>query len=277
MRPSYRRPSNVTPPPRSAVSTTPGATGPDLGLEAEIFWDRHKAKVLGALVLALAAILGYSIFLFMRASALASANAQLSAAKTIDELKKVVADHPASVVAGDAYLVLAQKQAEAREYEAAASSAQTVTEKYPDHPLVGAAWLAVGANLEAVGKLDQADLAYKTATDRPAADFAVPLALLARANLAKLRGNTVEARRFLDDVLARYPGSGPAMQAEQDKRFLRVVSTPPAAVPAVVNPAPAAAAKPDAAPVVVPAPAVVKPVLPAPKAESSPAVTPPAK
>lgn len=266
MRPSYRRPSNVTPPPRSAVSTTPGATGPDLGLEAEIFWDRHKAKVLGALVLALAAILGYSIFLFMRASALASANAQLSAAKTIDELKKVVADHPASVVAGDAYLVLAQKQAEAREYEAAASSAQTVTEKYPDHPLVGAAWLAVGANLEAVGKLDQADLAYKTATDRPAADFAVPLALLARANLAKLRGNTVEARRFLDDVLARYPGSGPAMQAEQDKRFLRVVSTPPAA-----------AAKPDAAPVVVPAPAVVKPVLPAPKAESSPVVTPPAK
>ena len=276
MRPSFRRSTNVTPPPRSAVSSKPGATGPDLGLEAEIFWDRHKAKVIGALVLALAAILGYSIFLFMRASALASANAQLSAAKTLDDLKKVVADHPTSVVAGDAYLVLAQKQAEAKEYEAAAASAQAVTEKYPDHPLVGAAWLALGANLEAAGKLDQADIAYKTVTDRPADEFAVPLALLARANLARLRGNTVEARRFLDDVLARYPGSGPAMQAEQDKRFLRVVTTAPAVVPAVINPVPAGA-KPDTTPVAVPAPAVVKPPPPAPKVESSPAVIPPAK
>ncbi len=230
-------------------------------------------KVIGALVLVLAAILGYTLFLYFRANALGSANAQLSAAKTIDELKKVISDHPSSVVAGNAYLVLAQRQAEAKEYEAAAASAKALTENFPDYPLVSAAWLALGANLEAAGKLDQADAAFKTASERAANDFAVPLALLARANIAKFRGNSTEARRFLDDVMARYPGSAPAMQAEQEKRFVRVVATAPAAA-AVVNPAPATP-KPDSPPAI--APVITKPVLPAPKSESTPAATPPAK
>ena len=226
-------------------------------------------KVIGALVLVLAAILGYTLFLYFRANALGSANAQLSAAKTIDELKKVISDHPSSVVAGNTYLVLAQRQAEAKEYEAAAASAKALTENFPDHPLVGAAWLALGANLEAAGKLDQADAAFKAASERAVNDFAVPLALLARANIAKFRGNSTDARRFLDDVLARYPGSAPAMQAEQEKRFVRV-----AAASAVVNPAPASA-RPDRTPEI--APVITQPVLPAPKTESPPAATPPAK
>ena len=274
MRPSIRRPANVTPPPRSAASPTPGATGPDLGLEAEIFWDRHKNKAIGALVLALAAVIGYTVFLSVRASALASANAALSAAKSIDELKKVITDHPTSVVAGDAYLVLAQRQSEAKEFEAAAASAKALTEKFPDHPLAGGAWLAMGANFEAAGKLDEADAAFKSAADRPAADFAVPLALLARANIAKLRGNPTEARRFLDDVIVRYPGSAPAMQAEQDKRFVRVAASPATAAPAVAIPA-SLSASPATAPV---APVVARPAPPvAQKSDSTPAATPAAK
>ncbi len=143
-------------------------------------------------------------------------------------------------------LVLAQKQAEAKDFEAAAASAQSVIEKFPDYPLIGAARLAVGANLAAAGKLDEADAAYKVAAEANPKDFAAPLALLARANLAKLRGNGADARRFLDDVIARYPNTDAAMQAEQEKRFVRVVSNAPAATPA--NPAPTPAASPAAAP-----------------------------
>lgn len=245
MRPVSRRPANITAPPRPAgpASNPAAASAADLGLEAEIFWDRHKVKVIGGLLLALALILGYTVFLYLRSSALAAANAELSAAKSIDEVKKVIADHPDSIVAANAYLVLAQKQADAKEYDAAAASAQAVAEKFPGYPLRGAAMLAVGANLEAAGKLDQADAAYKTAVEKSPDDFAASIALLARANLAKLRGNNEEARRFLDDVMTRYPGSTAAMQAEQDKRFVRVASAPVTTMPPVVVPAPASAKK----------------------------------
>ena len=191
MRPVSRRPAHITPPPKAAAAAAApsGTSAADLGLEAEIFWDRHRIKVIGSLVLAVVGILGYSMFLYFRASALASANAELSAAKSIDEIKKVIADHSNSIVAADAYLVLAQKQSEARDFDAAAASAQALTEKFPDYPMRGAALLAVGANLEAGGKLGQADAAYKSATETVPADFAAPIALLARASLAKLRGN----------------------------------------------------------------------------------------
>ena len=240
MRPVSRRPAHITPPPKSAAAAAApsGTSAADLGLEAEIFWDRHRIKVIGSLVLAVVGILGYSMFLYFRASALASANAELSAAKSIDEIKKVIADHSNSIVAADAYLVLAQKQSEARDFDAAAASAQALTEKFPDYPMRGAALLAVGANLEAGGKLGQADAAYKSATETVPADFAAPIALLARANLAKLRGNDAEARRFLDDVMTRFPGSTAAAQAEQDKRFVRVATNAsPVVVPALVVPA----------------------------------------
>ncbi len=230
MRPSSRRPANFTTPPKSA---DPGASTPtsgvDLGLETEIFWDRHKTKIIGIFVLVVLAIVGYTIFLFVRTRAIEAANTQLSSAKTIDELNKMIASHPTSVVAADATLVLAQKQAEAKNFEAAAASAQSVIEKFPSYPLIGAARLAVGANLAAAGKLDQADAAYKVAAEADPKDFAAPLALLARANLAKLRGNGAEARRFLDDIIARYPNTDSAMQAEQEKRFVRVVANAPVA------------------------------------------------
>ncbi len=241
MRPSSRRPANFTAPPKPAASGAPATPGGvDLGLETEIFWDKHRTKVIAAFVLILLAIAGYTIFLFVRARAIEAANTQLSSAKSIDQLKKMIADHPTSVVSADAGLVLAQKQAEAKDYEGAAASAQTVIEKFPDYPLIGAARLAVGANLAAAGKLDQADAAYKLAAEANPKDFAAPLALLARANLAKLRGNAAEARRFLDDVIARYPNTDSAMQAEQEKRFVRVVASAPASTPSADAPVPAA-------------------------------------
>ncbi len=228
MRPSSRRPANFTPPPKAAAPGAPVPTGGvDLGLETEIFWDRHKSKILGLFAVVVLAIVGYTIFLFVRARAIEAANTQLSAAKSIDELKKMIADHPASVVAADASLVLAQKQAEAKDFEGAAATAQSVINKFPDYPLIGGARLAVGANLAAAGKLDEADAAYKLAAEANPKDFAAPLALLARANLARLRGNGADARRYLDDVIARYPNTESAMQAEQEKRLCASSQTRP--------------------------------------------------
>ena len=241
MRPGTRRPANITPPPKSSAggSAAPGASGGiDLGLESEIFWDRHKTKILGLLVLALLGIIGYSAYLFVHARAIEAANAQLSAAKSIDELKKMIADHPTSVVAADASLVLALKQAEAKDYEAAAATAQSVVQKFPNYPMIGAARLAVGANLAAAGKLDQADEAYKLAAEANPKDFAAPLALLARANIAKIRGHGGEARRFLDDIIAHYPNTDAAQEAEQEKRLIRIEAESSAPAPKPSTPAP---------------------------------------
>jgi tetratricopeptide (TPR) repeat protein len=249
LRPVSRRPANFTPPPKSSAPGAPAAAGGiDLALESEIFWDRHKSKIIGAVVLLLLSIVAYSVFLFVSARAIEAANTQFSAAKTIEELKKMVADHPTSVVSADAYLVLAQKQAEAKDFEGAAASAQTVIEKFPNYPLLGAARLALGANLAAAGKLDEAEAAYKIASDSNPKDFAAPLALLARANLAKLRGNSTQARRFLDDVIARYPNTDSAMQAEQEKRFVRGTGGAAPSTSAEKSAAPAPVASPAAAP-----------------------------
>lgn len=301
MPPESRRPSSVAST-SAAAPATESAKGPDLALEWEIFWTENWKRGLAAILIALVGVIVFAVWQYIGHSASRAANNQLSAAKTIDDLKKVLTDHPNADAAADAGLLLAQKQAEAKDFEGAAKSSQTVADRFPSHPMFGAALLAVGANLEAAGKADQADAAYKTVVEKAPKDFAAPLALAARANLAKMRKKPEEARKLWDELLAKYKTSASARLAEQEKKLIRggeasadVFQMPPptplptpapepaapgAAVPgansvllptapaADVNPAPTPAAAPEA----TPAPAAAAPsAAPAATAAPSPA------
>lgn len=220
MPPESRRPASLASNPAAAPEAQ-GPSGPDLGLEWEIFWTTHWKKAVLAIVFALVGVIGFSAWQFMGYSAMRAANAQLSAAKTIDDLKKVMADHPNADAAADAGLLLAQKQADAKDFEGAAKSAQAVADRFPKHPMFGAALLAVAANLEAAGKSDQADAAYQAVVEKAPNDFAAPIAMLGRANLAKVRQKPEEARKIYDELIAKFPKSISAIQAGADKRFVR--------------------------------------------------------
>ncbi|MBS0659400.1 MAG: tetratricopeptide repeat protein [Verrucomicrobia bacterium] len=247
MPPESRRPSSVASTPAAAPASE-GSKGPDLGLEWEIFWTQHWKKGIAAILIALAGIIVFSVWQYLAHSASRAANAQLSAAKTIDDLKKVLADHPNADAAADAGLLLAQKQGEAKDFEGAVKTAQTVAERFPKHPMYGAALLAIASNLEAGGKADQAETAYKTVVEKAPNDFAAPLALSARANLIK-RKKPEEARKILDELTAKYPTSVASTQAVLEKKTLRggeagadvFQMPPPTPLP---TPAPEAAAAP---------------------------------
>ncbi len=287
MPPGSRRPAALTPASKSAAASPAPAEassprGTDYGLELEIFWSTHWKKALLAVLLAFLGVIGYSIWDYSQQRSLLDGNARLAGAKTVDELKKVAAELGTSPVAADAWLLLAQKQAEAKDFSGAAASARVVVDKFRDHPLRGAAMLAVAANLDAAGDAEKADAAYKALVDQLPTDFATPLAVYARAGLAKRAGKIDEARRFYDDLTARYPLSTPSLQAAQERKLLRGGSTatdvfkvvePPRKVEAA--PTPASAGKPaEAAP--VPPPAVIPAAEPTP-AEAGPAATPEVK
>ncbi len=277
MRPGTRRPANVTSPtpkvaPKPEVAAA-AAGAIDYGMEMEIFWEKNKVRMLVGVVAAVLAVTGYSVFEYVRHNLLVAANRQLAVAKTNEEIKKVISDFPTSPVAADAYLLLAQKQSDAKDYPAAAASAKAAADQFPDHPMRGTALLAYAANLAAAGKLDEADAAFQDVITKAPTDFAAPLALLQRGDLAKQRGKPDDARRYFDDVLARFPKSAAAQQAIQSKRFVRggakaedVFKLEPAPVP---EPTPSVPSLLQAPPANPPTAASPSPQAPAPSADGA--------
>ena len=73
------------------------------------FWIQHKSKVLLFLVLLIVGLLAFAIFQFTQYKARESAANDYGKAKTVEDLRRVAAEHASSPVAGDALLRVAEK------------------------------------------------------------------------------------------------------------------------------------------------------------------------
>jgi len=253
----------------------PTLSSSDPVIETRFFWDRHKKEVIAALVVALLAVAafgGYRLYSDRREKTAASI---LAEAKAPADFQKVISQYADTPASASAYLFLADRQRQEKKFSEANSTLKSFLDKNPKHELAGTARLAVAANLESLGKRDDALAAYqRLAASEPKA-FTAPLALLSTVHILKEKNQIEEARRVCETILTQYRESVVTMEATRELRSLKVPDSAKVAPPtSVAAPSPAVSVA-SPAPVQSAAPSAAAPPVPsAPKSSTSPAKKP---
>jgi predicted negative regulator of RcsB-dependent stress response len=211
----------------------PTLSSTDPVLETQVFWDRHKKEVFAVLIVAVLAVLawgGYRLYSERRDNAAAS---MLASAKTAADYQKVIAQFPGTPAGGAACLFFADEQRKESKFSEANATLQSFLEKNPTHQLRGTARMAMAANLESLGKSDEALAAYqRLAADDPEG-FTAPVALISEVRLLKEKNQKEEAQRVCETILTKYRESLVVGEATRQLKLLR----PP--VEAMPSPTPA--------------------------------------
>jgi len=119
---------------------------------------------------------------------------------------------------------------------------------------VSTAKLAMAANLESMGKTDEALALYQQIASAYPNNYAAPMAMLSQVYILKAKNRNEDARRICDTMLTQYRTSFWASEAMQQLRLLKPItsSTPaPTAGPSIP---PMLAIPPGPAPQAPPAP-----------------------
>ena len=127
------------PKPQPATPATPD-TAPEARFEwtqspFESFLEQHFKKLLIGLI---GVAVGVGAWLVMRQQSEHKAIAQAQAftgAETLDDYKKVIANHPGSVAAGSAQLMIANLLAQNNDTAGALEELKKFTASYPNHPM----------------------------------------------------------------------------------------------------------------------------------------------
>ena len=103
-------------------------------------------------------ITGYRFYSDRRAAA---ASAALASANSAQEYEQVIARYPNTPAGADAYILLAEAQRKETKFTEANKTLETFIAKYPKHELVSTAKMAMAANLDSMGKTDEALAMYQ--------------------------------------------------------------------------------------------------------------------
>jgi TolA-binding protein len=85
----------------------------------------------------------------------------LAAAKSPSDFQQVIDRYPGSQPASSAYLLLAEKQRAKKQYAEANTTLHKFIDQFPKHELITTAWMGVAANLDSLGKGDEALSTYQ--------------------------------------------------------------------------------------------------------------------
>ena len=193
----------------------------DAALETRMFWERFKRQIIAALIIVLVSIIGFGAYRFYIDRKAAAASALLASAKSADAYQQVIAGYPNTPAAADAYLLLAEARRKEKKFTESNTTLQAFIDKNPNHELVSTAKMAMAANLESMGKNDEALAMYQQIALTYPNSFNAPLALLSQVYLLKSKNQTEEARRVCEAILTRYRESFWAGEAAQELRLLK--------------------------------------------------------
>jgi hypothetical protein len=79
--------------------------------------------------------------------------------------------------------------------------------------------MAIGANLESMGKSDEAFSTYQRVAAKYPKNFNAPLALISEVSLLKAKNRIDEARRVCEELLMKYRMPGDQRAGAQDDRM----------------------------------------------------------
>jgi TolA-binding protein len=237
--------------------------------DREVFWERYKKEVMAVFILALLAVAafgGYRLYSDRRENAAAAA---LMGAKTQAEFQKVISDYSNTAAGASAYILLSDAQRNEKKFAEANATLETFLSKFPGHELTSTARLAIAGNLEALGKNDEALVAYQRLVAADPRGFMAPIALYSQIHLFKDKKQIQQARQVCETIKSQYPQSRLAPDAEYQLRLLKVPdATPtPASSPAASVAPPPPAAAPSAPP---PAQSIAPAAPPAPQTSAPP-------
>ncbi len=192
----------------------------DAALETRVFWERFKTEIIAVLIIAVLAILGFAGYRFYSDRRAAAASALLARAKSAEAYQEVIVNYPNTPASADACLLLAEAQRNQRKFTEATATLQVFINKNPNHEFVSTAKMAMAANLESMGKNDEALSIYQQIAS-----------IYPNNYLLKSKNRIEEARRVCETILTRYRESFWAGEAAQELRLFKPTASsqlPPA-------------------------------------------------
>jgi TolA-binding protein len=228
------------------MPTAPPVSTQDPALEAHVLWWKYRTELIAALLilaLALAGFGGYRLFKERRASTAADA---LARAKNIPDYQQVIDQYGDTPAGATACILMAEAQRNEKKFAEANTTLHTFVDKHPTNDFVPTAEMAVAANLESMGKPDEALAQYQQVAAKYPKNFNAGLALISEVTLLVAKNRDDEARRVCERIMTDYRESFWARQAAQELRSLKPAAEPapapnPGIPPSLAAPAPAAA------------------------------------
>jgi TolA-binding protein len=193
--------------------------------DSELFWQEHWQKFVWGLAAIVVLILATGAWMLYASHVRSSAEALYSTANSPESWREVMRQYPGSEPAGNAQIRLAASLRESGDLDGAAVELESFTEKYPEHPLAGAAWLTLGEIRQTQDRAESALQAYRMSSSKYQDAYTAPIAMIAEAKLLADQDRTGEARAVLESINSLYPQTPAAMVA--DGELSRLPSQPP--------------------------------------------------
>src|SRR5262249_18003238 len=166
----------------------------DVALETRFFWERFKKPIIAGAIVVLLAVTAFSGYRFYSDRRAAAASAALASANTAQGYEQVIARYANTSAAADAYILLAEAQRREKKFTEANRTLETFIAKYPKHEFVSTAKMAMAANLDALGKTDEALATYQQIASVYPNSYSAPLAMLSQVYILKAKNRNDDAR-----------------------------------------------------------------------------------
>ncbi len=199
------------------MPTAPPST--DAAVEARVFWLRFQKEIAAALIIVIVAMIGFAGYRFYTHRRNSTAAELLGKAKTPQDYQEVIARYPGTPAGASAYLLLAERQRNEKKFAEANPTLQMFIDKHPEHNFVPTARLAMAANLESMGKNDEALSIYQEVAAKYANTYNGPLALISQVPLLKAKNRIEDARRVCEEILTKYRMPGQQVEGTRDDRI----------------------------------------------------------
>ena len=214
------------------MPTTPTITR-DPALDAHLLWHKFRREIFGAIVIALLIIIGFGAYRFYTERQESAASSALATAKNPQDYQQVTAQFPNTAAGASASLLLAQAQRSEGKFIESNATLQTFVTKNPKHELVSTAQMAIAANLESIGKTDEALSLYRQIAAKYSTSFNAPLSLISAVRLLKAKNQFDEARRVCETIINQYSTSLWASEATRELSSLKPAAPAPSSSQAV--------------------------------------------
>ncbi|HME88786.1 MAG TPA: tetratricopeptide repeat protein [Chthoniobacterales bacterium] len=191
----------------------------DVAIETRVFWLRFQKEIAAALIIVILSMSGYAGYRFYKHRRDSAAAELLGKAKAQQDFQEVIVRYPGTAAGASAYLLLAQKQREEKKFADANATLRAFIDKSPDHDFVPTARLAMAANLESMGKNDEALAIYKEVATKYTDTYNGPLALISQVPLLKAQNRIEDARRVCEEILTKYRMPRQQAEATRDERM----------------------------------------------------------
>src|SRR5947207_1515245 len=190
----------------------------DAAVEARVFWLRFQKEIAAALIVLILAAVGFAAYRFYINRRNSTAAELLGRAKNPHDYQEVITRYPATPAGASAYLLLAETQRNDKKFADSNATLQLFVDKYPNHDFVPTARLAMAANLESMGKTDEALSIYQQVAVKYANTYNGPLALISEVPLLKAKNRIEDARQVCEEILTKYRMPCPQSEGTGDDR-----------------------------------------------------------